>query len=87
MEIDSEVKRLVNEGYKSAVSILEGRREALERLAQALLEREVLDGNEITAVIEGRELASKPSAGDALQKVLKPEPGRQPGTVPGPATA
>jgi len=90
MLIDEEVKRFVDQGYQSAVSILSGNREALERLAQALLEREVLDAVEIKAVIEGRELPAKPvggSPGDDVQKVLKPEPGRTPGIQPAPGTA
>jgi cell division protease FtsH len=90
MLIDEEVKRFVNEGYESAVTILGGNREALERLAQALLEREVLDAVEIKAVIEGRELPAKTPAGtpgDDVQKVLKPEPGRTPGIQPAPGTA
>jgi cell division protease FtsH len=91
VHIDEEVRRFADEAYQSAVAILSGQREALVRLAQALLEREVLDAAEIKAVIEGRELPSKvpPSGtgGEELQKVLKPEPGRQPGIQPAPGTA
>src|SRR5438270_13218370 len=46
-EIDKEVRRFVDDGYKSAVDILSHNREALVRMALALLEREVLDANEI----------------------------------------
>jgi cell division protease FtsH len=86
-DIDKEVRRFVDEAYQSAVDILNGHREALERMAQALLEREVLDAQEIKAVIEGKELPTKPKAGeDDMQKVLRPEPGRQPGIQPAPGT-
>src|SRR5512146_14557 len=54
--IDEEVRRLVDDGYKSAVDILSGRRETMHRIAKALLEREVLDGNELKLIIEGKEL-------------------------------
>jgi cell division protease FtsH len=59
-------------------------------MSKALLEREVLDATEIQAIVEGRELPAKPKSGggeDEVQKVLRPEPGRQPGIAPGPATA
>ena len=50
-----------------------------------MLEREVLDANEINMFIEGKELPkltppSKPD--DGVQQVLKPEPGR-PGLAKG----
>src|SRR6266536_1798151 len=45
--IDSEVRRLVDDGYKSAVDILSTHRDTLERVAMALLEREVLDANDM----------------------------------------
>ena len=41
MKIDGEVRRFVDDGYNSARSILEGNRPILERIAMALLEREV----------------------------------------------
>src|SRR5207237_7205122 len=59
IKIDQEVRRFVDEGYKSAVEILSSHREALERIAKALLEREVLDANEIQFLIEGKELPAK----------------------------
>jgi cell division protease FtsH len=43
VEIDSEVRRFADEGYKSAVEILSTHGEQLERMAQALLERESLE--------------------------------------------
>jgi cell division protease FtsH len=87
IKIDQEVRRFVDAGYKSAVEILSGNRETLHRIAQALLEREVLDANEIKMLMEGKPLPSKqPPAphDDGMQQVLKPAPGgAQPGIVPG----
>jgi cell division protease FtsH len=85
--IDAEVRRFVNEGYESATSILSSHREALERIAQALLEREVLDANEVMMLIAGTELPVRvnPNAQgpkDEVQQVLKPAPG-QPNAAPG----
>jgi cell division protease FtsH len=88
-EIDREVHRFVDAAYKSAVDILSNNHDMMERMSKALLEREVLDANEIQAIVEGRELPAKPKTGSAeeVQKVMRPEPGRQPGMAPGPATA
>src|SRR5246127_2368736 len=47
IKIDQEVKRIVSEQYTRAKHIIEENREAMIRLALALLEREVLDANEI----------------------------------------
>jgi cell division protease FtsH len=86
--IDKEVRRMVDTAYKSAVDILSSHRDAMHRIAQALLEREVLDGEEIRALIEGRTLPTlpgKPTPTDdgGMQQVLKPAPGHQPNVVPG----
>ncbi len=87
-KIDQEVRRFVDEGYQSATSILSGNGPALEKIAMALLEREVLDANEIQMLIEGKQLPEKvnpnvpPPAKDDVQQVLKPAPGQQPGVAP-----
>ena len=85
IKIDDEVKRLVGRGYETAKGILAANHDTLVRIALALLEREVLDANEIKMIIEGKELPkmvppSKPD--DGMQQVLKPEPGR-PGLAKG----
>jgi len=61
IRIDSAVKNIVTNAYTRARTTLEASRDALERIAQALLDREVLDGNEIKLLIEGKPLADKPS--------------------------
>ena len=85
-EIDSEVRRLVNTGYEKAKSVILENRDAMVRIALALLEREVLDANELKLLLEGKQLparVSAPKGDDGVQQVLKPEPGRTPGMVPG----
>jgi cell division protease FtsH len=85
-EIDSEVRRLVNTGYEKAKHIILENRDALVRIALALLEREVLDANELKLILEGKQLPARviPQKGDdGVQQVLKPEPGRTPGMAPG----
>ncbi|HUK30474.1 MAG TPA: ATP-dependent zinc metalloprotease FtsH [Candidatus Acidoferrum sp.] len=62
IRIDSAVKNIVTNAYTQARRTLEANRDALERIAQALLVREVLDGNEIKLLIDGKPLADKPTA-------------------------
>jgi cell division protease FtsH len=88
MKIDIEVRKIVDYAYQRAKQVLENDREALIRVAQTLLEREVLDANELKMVIEGKELPRPPAPTDndgAPQHVLKPElkPERAPGMAPG----
>jgi len=52
-EIDTEIRRIVEEQYVVARRIITANREKLDRLAQALLERETLDSEEISAALEG----------------------------------
>jgi cell division protease FtsH len=84
IKIDMEVRRLVDEGYAKAKILLSDSREVLTRIAMALLEREVLDANEIKMIVDGKELppVKVPSKDDGVQQVLKPEPGR-PGLAKG----
>jgi cell division protease FtsH len=84
IKIDMEVRRLVDDGYGRAKALLSDSRDVLTRIANALLEREVLDANEIKMIVEGKELPpiKLPSKDDGVQQVLKPEPGR-PGLAKG----
>jgi cell division protease FtsH len=90
-QIDREVRQLVDSAYKSAYAILDQNKDAMDRLAAALLERETLDGFEIRMVIDGKPLPpinrpEPPPGGSApaVQTVLKPEgrPGWQGGEQP-----
>ncbi|HQK19669.1 MAG TPA: ATP-dependent zinc metalloprotease FtsH [Polyangiaceae bacterium] len=59
IDIDEEIKRIINEQHTRAKNVLTQYRDALDRLAQALLERETLDQDEIRAVIDGRTLPQR----------------------------
>jgi len=92
IKIDQEVRKLVSTGYNTARQILSDNRDTLEKVARALIEREVLDANEIKLLVEGKDLPplppppSKPD--DGVQHVIKPD--LQPGRAKGgerPATA
>ena len=54
-KIDEEVERIVRECYERAKKILKENIDKLHKLAEALLEKEVLDGKEIDRIIFGEE--------------------------------
>jgi cell division protease FtsH len=51
-QIDSEVKRLIDEAYRQATEMLEARRDKVKLIAEALLEFETLEGSQIQDLIE-----------------------------------
>jgi len=79
-QIDLEVRRLIDEAYQAAHSIVESNGDAMHRIASALLERETIDAEEVRMLIEGQELsplrsnlATPSDTGGGTQQVLKPE--------------
>jgi cell division protease FtsH len=81
IKIDQQVKKLVQTGYDRARTVIEEKSDALIRVAEMLLEREVLDGAEVNQIIEGIPLsprAPKPKdSEDHSQQVIRPEGGRR----------
>jgi cell division protease FtsH len=57
--IDREVRRLVEESYQRARTLLEDNSSTLRSLAQALLEREILDGSDIDKIVRGEKLPGR----------------------------
>ena len=93
--IDEEVRKFVLQGYDRAKGILSENRDALTRIAEALLERESLDAAEIKLLIAGQPLAEprspkvepkneKPTPAPA-KGVVRPSPGISPHEKPSPA--
>jgi len=82
IKIDQEVKRIVEEGYRSAYTILEVHRDSLIRLAEALLEFETLNGEEIDACIKGVNLEGKRPAAADIDSEGRPVKEKVPGTQP-----
>jgi cell division protease FtsH len=64
-EIDSEVKRLVDQAYKKAKELIEANKDKLEKIAKALLKYETLDADDVKLILEGGEL-DKPTVSDLL---------------------
>ncbi|HEX5043095.1 MAG TPA: ATP-dependent zinc metalloprotease FtsH [Candidatus Polarisedimenticolaceae bacterium] len=87
--IDEEVKTIVIAGYNVARQILHEHGDALMRIADALLEREVLDLEEIKLLVKGLPLPSRDESRTATGPTPPPtlvEPGRAgvPGALPEP---
>jgi len=52
-EIDTEVRRIVNAAHERARTLLADHRDTLDRVARRLLEKEVIDGEELREIIHG----------------------------------
>ena len=90
IKIDQQVERLITNAYGSAKNIIATNRDMLVRIAEALLEREVLDANEMKLLIDGKDLPPRPPLKiddhqPPLQQVLKPERRPVSGAEPAPA--
>jgi cell division protease FtsH len=65
VEIDTEIRRIVQKSYEQARQILEAHRDGLVRVAEALLELETLDGEEVRRMIlEDADPAASQGAAD-----------------------
>jgi len=70
-EIDKEVRRIIDECYDRARTLISEHRDRLERVARALLERESLEGEELERVLAGEALEV---AAATAQPEAKPGP-------------
>ncbi|MGH1378805.1 MAG: ATP-dependent zinc metalloprotease FtsH [Alphaproteobacteria bacterium] len=64
-EIDKEVKVLIDDAYKRAMKCLTDNADDFETLAQALLEYELLSGDEIKGLLRGEPIIRHEEVGDA----------------------
>ncbi len=69
--LDSEVEQLITQAHQQARSVLTEHRDALERLAQALLQEEVLERNQVLAIVNG---AQKTQGGAGGEKASQRTP-------------
>ena len=82
-QVDEEVKHLLDAAHARARRILEANRGLLDGLAEALLERETLDGEEIRLLLDGRPLPPLTSDFETEQP-QPPLPGVEGRVVPRP---
>jgi len=64
-EIDQEMQRIVSESYAETKDLLQRNLEALRRIAESLLKKEVMSADEVRREIEDLPLQKPPAAGDA----------------------
>jgi cell division protease FtsH len=85
IKIDQEVKKFVMNGYQRAKDVLTSNSEALNRIAEALLVREVLDASEVKLLIDNKPLPErvrveppKPETTEVIKPQTSPGvPGRE----------
>jgi len=71
VEIDEEIRRIVEDNYNRARTLLTDNIEILHKLSQALIDKESLNGSEVDEIM-GRSTPSDPSNGSADE--AQPEP-------------
>jgi cell division protease FtsH len=53
--VDAEIKKIIDEQYGLARSLIEGNREKVELMAQTLLEWETIDADQVNDIMDGRQ--------------------------------
>ncbi len=98
-EIDGEVKRIIDQCYKTAKDLITGNADKLELIAKSLLEYETLDGQQVDEIVRTGKFTPPPPppevsaphgapAGTTLPEVpAKPAPPKLPGGLGTPAPA
>ncbi len=97
-QIDEEIRKIVQEQYERAKEIVTTKRDALEKIAQALLEHETIEGKHVHEIIEYGEIRSpivlgpavvKKNEGDIIAPTSEPEEDSPPapGAAPSPTVA
>ena len=88
-EIDDEIRRIVENAHQTARTILDERRDDLERISEILLERETIDADQFVALLEGKSEEEVFPPGEETAEVedypSEPEPIHHPTTEPSPA--
>jgi len=81
--VDSEVSRVIQEAYARATQVLQEHMELLHTVANALLDRETLTGDEVMALSRGetlppRPISPPPTAPPLTTPVMHPKPSKPP---------
>jgi cell division protease FtsH len=78
-EIDDEIRRVVEDAHQTAKDILNDHREELDRISKILLERETIDAEAFTALLEGH---SEEEVFGSEEAPAPPEPTPEPEEKP-----
>ncbi|MBN2371735.1 MAG: ATP-dependent zinc metalloprotease FtsH [Vicinamibacteria bacterium] len=91
VKIDAEVKRIVTQQYERAARVLEKHQEQLVRVAEMLLEHEVLDATQLEKVLAGEPIEVRRSRSISAPPPARQEKPKSPetmeGILPPPVTA
>src|SRR4029077_9685941 len=78
-EIDLEVKRIIDHAAQTAHEILTRRRDVLEHMARELVEKEVMDSEQIHRILDEHTLAPQIKLGTNVSPAPAPTAGFEPG--------
>jgi cell division protease FtsH len=82
IRIDQELRRFITTNYDRARSLLEKHRVALDRIAEELLAREVLDADQVRRIVAGDALEEYRAPATAAQNDDRRQPKERPSIVP-----
>jgi cell division protease FtsH len=90
--IDEEVRRLIDQGYERAETILKEHMEKLHKIAEYLIQNETVEGDQLERLFQGLPpeeptATAPPSAAAAPPTTTPAPPPGQPRFIPGPATS
>jgi cell division protease FtsH len=90
--IDEEVRRLIDQGYQRADSILKEHMDKLHKIAEYLIQNETVEGETLERIFQGLPpeeptATAPPSAAAAPPSTSAAPPTGQPRFIPGPATS
>ena len=74
--VDSEVKRIVEEAHSRCRKLLEDNLDALHRIAQALLDRETITGDDLELLMDNKELPPLDTNGKPAPTAAKAKPAK-----------
>ena len=74
--VDSEVKRIVEEAHSRCRKLLEENLDALHRIAQALLDRETITGDDLELLMDNKELPPLDTNGKPAPTAAKAKPAK-----------
>lgn len=84
--IDAEIRRIIIDAEHQAEELMRNNLELLHTLSKALIEREVLDTDELDVLISGGELPPMIKDVDALRQKIHSSAQKKPNTPPEPGT-
>ncbi len=83
-QIDQEVRRLVDEAYERAETILKNHRERLDIIARALIDHETLEKEELLALLEGKKIEAAVEPRKAAKQEDSPDKEQEEVRAPSP---